>query len=114
MTDVTANPERSPYPGLRPFRPDEADLFFGRDEQVDELLRFRPDEGLDLGEQPIDRDEAAAFVALLLRSAAETDVSVYVVLTMRSDFLGHCAVFTGLPEALNDGQFLTPRLTFDQ
>ncbi len=28
----------SPYPGLRPFRRDEADVFFGREEQVDELL----------------------------------------------------------------------------
>ena len=34
----TAPSDRCPYPGLRPFRPDEADLFFGRDEQVDELL----------------------------------------------------------------------------
>jgi Novel STAND NTPase 1 len=28
----------SPYPGLRPFRRDEADIFFGREEQVDQLL----------------------------------------------------------------------------
>src|SRR3954452_15608957 len=27
-----------PYPGLRPFRADEAVVFFGRDEQVDQLL----------------------------------------------------------------------------
>jgi hypothetical protein len=28
----------SPYPGLRPFRSDEADIFFGREEQIDNLL----------------------------------------------------------------------------
>src|SRR5215467_5383897 len=28
----------SPYPGLRAFQPDEADIFFGREEQTDELL----------------------------------------------------------------------------
>src|SRR5512139_1584861 len=28
-----------PYPGLRPFRKDEADIFFGREEQVDQLLK---------------------------------------------------------------------------
>ena len=39
------------------------------------------------------------------------DVPVYVVLTMRSDYLGDCAQFTGLPEALNDSQFLVPRMT---
>ena len=27
-----------PYPGLRPFRPDESDIFFGREEQSDQLL----------------------------------------------------------------------------
>jgi hypothetical protein len=27
-----------PYPGLRPFRADEADIFFGREHQTDELL----------------------------------------------------------------------------
>ena len=30
--------ENCPYPGLRPFRADEAVVFFGRDEQVDQLL----------------------------------------------------------------------------
>ena len=29
---------RSPYPGLRPFEPSESDLFFGRDDQIDEML----------------------------------------------------------------------------
>ena len=32
-------PVSCPYPGLRPFRPDEAVVFFGRDEQVDQLLQ---------------------------------------------------------------------------
>lgn len=27
-----------PYPGLRPFRRDETDIFFGREEQTDQLL----------------------------------------------------------------------------
>ena len=27
-----------PYPGLRPFQQHEADVFFGRGEQIDELL----------------------------------------------------------------------------
>ena len=39
---MTAHPidpvSRKPYPGLRPFREDESDLFFGRDRQIDELL----------------------------------------------------------------------------
>jgi tetratricopeptide (TPR) repeat protein len=33
---------------------------------------------------------------------------------MRSDFFGDCAIFEGLPEALNESQYLTPRLTREQ
>src|SRR3954451_5308729 len=29
---------KSPYPGLRPFRPEEVEFFFGREEQIDQLL----------------------------------------------------------------------------
>ena len=28
----------NPFPGLRPYESNESDLFFGRDEQIDELL----------------------------------------------------------------------------
>ena len=38
MTAPANRPPRRPYPGLRPFRRDESDLFFGRDDQVDQLL----------------------------------------------------------------------------
>jgi len=54
---------------------------------------------------------SAACVDLLLNASTQEDVAVYVVLTMRSDYLGDCAHFTGLPEALNDSQFLVPRMT---
>jgi WD40 repeat protein len=74
-------------------------------DQFEEILRYR---------QQGDSDEADAFVALLLATAAQHDVPVYVVITMRSDFLGDCAVFRGLPEAINAGLFLTPRLTREQ
>ena len=51
-TDAAALPS-CPYPGLRPFRADEAVVFFGRDEQVDELLerlgRQRFGRGGDVG-----------------------------------------------------------------
>lgn len=59
-------------------------------------------------------DEAAAFVKLLLEASANDVVPIYVVLTMRSDYLGDCAQFRDLPEAINEGQFLIPRMTRDQ
>jgi formylglycine-generating enzyme required for sulfatase activity len=58
--------------------------------------------------------EAALFVNLLLTGAARPNALIYVVLTMRSDFLGDCAQFPGLPESLSESQYLIPRLTREQ
>ena len=76
-------------------------------DQFEELFRFA-----DLAKQRDLGDEAPAFVKLLLQAAQQTEVPVYVVITMRSDFLGDCDKFRGLPEAISDSQYLIPRLTF--
>jgi hypothetical protein len=75
-------------------------------DQFEELFRYCRD--------ATQKDQANVFVELLLQATAQRDVPIMVVLTMRSDFLGDCARFRGLPERLNDNQFLTPRLTRDQ
>ncbi|MEM9904777.1 MAG: pre-peptidase C-terminal domain-containing protein [Cyanobacteria bacterium P01_D01_bin.44] len=78
-------------------------------DQFEELFRFkRTASNLDTD------DEATAFVKLLLEAFQQRRVPIYVVLTMRSDFLGDCAQFRGLPEAINDSQYLIPRMTRDQ
>lgn len=78
-------------------------------DQFEELFRFA-----DLARQRGAGDEAPAFVKLLLEAARQTEVPVYVVITMRSDFLGDCARFRDLPEAISDSQYLIPRLTRDE
>jgi hypothetical protein len=75
-------------------------------DQFEEIFRFRRQRHLIDG-----AEEAKAFVNLLLAATEQTEVPVYVVLTMRSDFLGDCAQFPALPEALNQNQYLVPRLT---
>ncbi len=59
-------------------------------------------------------NEAQAFVSLLLESAEQSRHLVYVLLTMRSEFLARCDQFSGLPEAVSRSQFLTPRLDRQQ
>ncbi|MEZ5534613.1 MAG: hypothetical protein R3F02_03215 [Thiolinea sp.] len=71
-------------------------------DQFEEIFRYRQQAG----------NQAAAFVALLLEACTHPDI--FVVITMRSDFLGDAAAFHGLPEAINDGLYLTPRLTREQ
>jgi energy-coupling factor transporter ATP-binding protein EcfA2 len=78
-------------------------------DQFEELFRFRRARADDDA-----TDEGAAFVNLLLEAARQRELPIHVVLTMRSDFLGDCARFRDLPEMLNDGQYLIPRLTRDQ
>ena len=78
-------------------------------DQFEELFRFR-----SLIEVENSKEDSAAFVSLLLEAAQQRGAPVYVVLTMRSDFLGDCAQFEGLPEAINDGQYLIPRMTRDE
>jgi len=78
-------------------------------DQFEELFR-----AIEVADRPQSSDDASAFVKLLLEAAAQSELPIYVVLTMRSDFLGECARFRGLPEAINDGQYLVPRLTPDQ
>jgi energy-coupling factor transporter ATP-binding protein EcfA2 len=78
-------------------------------DQFEELFRFR-----QAGRSADAADEGAAFVNLLLEAGRQRELPIHVVLTMRSDFLGDCARFRDLPEMLNDGQYLIPRLTRDQ
>ena len=78
-------------------------------DQFEELFRFQKTRGPDSAHA-----EAVAFVKLLLEASEQSDVPVYVVMTMRSDFIGDCMEYAGLPEALNNSQYLVPRMTRDE
>lgn len=78
-------------------------------DQFEELFRFRR------GNPSSDsRDEAAAFFKLLLEAVEQDTLPIYVVLTMRADFIGDCMEFQGLPEAVNAGMYLVPRMTREE
>jgi WD40 repeat protein/energy-coupling factor transporter ATP-binding protein EcfA2 len=74
-------------------------------DQFEELFRFK---------QTSSRDDALAFAKLLLEGARHQPSRIYVALTMRSDFVGSCMEFTGLPEAVNEGLYLVPRMLRDE
>jgi hypothetical protein len=83
-------------------------------DQFEELFRFAKETS---------HEEAELFVDLLTRTIAPADESetsapapvadVHVVVTMRSEFLGDCARFEGLAEAINRTQYLVPRMDRD-
>lgn len=62
------------------------------------------------------RDSNLALNVLLetARIALEEDLPIYIVFTMRSDYIGQCAAFRSLPEYIGFSQFFVPRLNRSQ
>jgi len=80
-------------------------------DQFEEIFRFQREAAARDASRAA--EENAAYVKLLL-AVTGAECPVYVVLTMRSDFLGNCAQFRDLPERINDGIYLVPRMARDQ
>jgi hypothetical protein len=78
-------------------------------DQFEELFRKQNADG---------RNAAQTLVSLLLESRwprglespQRAAVPIYVTITMRSEYLGACALIQGLAEAINEGTYLTPRM----
>ena len=85
-------------------------------DQFEELFRFGlAGLGRERGvEEARQRDEATQFVQILLDADRRRLENVRVLITMRSDFIGDCAYFHGLPEAVSATQYLVPNLTRSQ
>ena len=83
-------------------------------DQFEEIFRFAKETS---------REEAELFADLLTRaitpieadeaSAPVPAIDVRVIITMRSEFLGDCARFEGLAEAINRTHYLVPRMDRD-
>lgn len=65
-------------------------------DQFEELFRFSRYEK----DNKDGKRDSVAFINLLLKATEQREVPVYVVFTMRSDFLGDCTEFRGLPKPL--------------
>lgn len=74
-------------------------------DQFEELFRYRDYGG---------REEAEALAALLIESARATEFPIFIALTMRSEYLGACALVEGLAETISASLFLAPRMNREQ
>ncbi len=91
---------------IRPVLKEKKANFFLLVDQFEELFRF------SMHQKKLSKiDDAIDFVNLILELSEQKELRFYVVLTMRSDFIGECTLFTGLPEAMNKSQYLVPRLS---
>ena len=75
-------------------------------DQFEELFRY-----LRSSHRSDAQDEAAFFIKLLLEASQRPESRIYVVATMRSEYLEKCSLFYGLAEAVNRGVLLLPRMS---
>lgn len=76
-------------------------------DQFEELFRFKSTD-----DQAV--DEASAFIKILTEAVSQREIPIYVVITMRSDFVGDCSQFPKLTRLINDSQFLIPQMTREE
>lgn len=58
-------------------------------------------------------NETEAYIKMLVNAIKQKDQPIYVVLTMRSDFIGECSQFQELTRLINKSNFLIPQMTRD-
>ena len=78
-------------------------------DQFEELFRFLKRED-DIETANL----SASFVNLLIRTIQQTELPIYIALTMRSDYIGDCAQFPDLTQIINSSHYLIPQMTRDQ
>jgi len=76
-------------------------------DQFEELFRFKSTD-----DQAV--DEASAFIKIITEAVSQREIPIYVVITMRSDFVGDCSQFPKLTKLINDSQFLIPQMTREE
>ncbi len=75
-------------------------------DQFEELFRYK--ESSNKLENR--KDEPETFIRLLVSTIEQTELPVYIILTMRSDFIGDCSDFTGLTSLINKSNYLVPQM----
>jgi tetratricopeptide (TPR) repeat protein len=83
-------------------------------DQFEEVFRFEVSSPSLSAVQHGEETRALIRALLAAADAPPGEIDVYVLTTMRSDFLGDCVKFTGLAESVSNSQFLVPKLTRDQ
>ncbi|MBP6978550.1 MAG: hypothetical protein KBB71_09575 [Lentimicrobiaceae bacterium] len=75
-------------------------------DQFEELFRFKSN--ITGVVAPADADH---LVGLLLEALSQHTLPVYIILSLRSDFIDQCTDYPGLTEKINHGYYLIPRMT---
>jgi WD40 repeat protein len=77
-------------------------------DQFEEVFRyFTP------GKAEVSNATAVKFSEFIVNSVVKPDVNVFIIVTMRSEFLGECSHYKGLTKLINNSNYLVPDLATD-
>ena len=74
-------------------------------DQFEELFRYK-----DAQRSGSFTSDSKQFVNLLVNAITKSTLDIYVIITMRSDFIGECAHFQGLTSLINESNYLVPHM----
>jgi energy-coupling factor transporter ATP-binding protein EcfA2 len=77
-------------------------------DQFEELFRYK-----ESRKDSAVFNETEAYIKLLVNAIRQEGYPIYVVLTMRSDFIGECSQFQEFTKLINKSNFLIPQMTRD-
>ena len=73
-------------------------------DQFEELFRFN-------NHNKKAQKEALNFIKLITNAIQQSEILIYVIIAMRSDFIGECSAHPTLTSIINNSQFLIPQMT---
>ena len=77
-------------------------------DQFEEIFRYSP-----ASTRGLEGDEATDFIDLLVSAVRQPDQGLYVVLTLRSEYVSECSRFHTLTSMMNNSSFLLPQMNHD-
>ena len=88
---------------------DENTNYFILIDQFEEVFRYKMTDNMGYSQE-----EANNFISLITEALEIQNESIYIALTMRSDFIGECAFFSKLTQKINESHYLIPQMNRDQ
>ena len=74
-------------------------------DQFEELFRYK-----STGSEVVSADQAAAFIGLIEKAVEQRETEIYIIITMRSDFIGECAHYQVFTQLINNSNYLVPHM----
>ncbi|HNW57523.1 MAG TPA: hypothetical protein PLR88_00990 [Bacteroidales bacterium] len=74
-------------------------------DQFEELFRYNAP-----GKTDSSLATNSKFIDFMVDAVSQSDVNIYTIVTMRSDFIGECAHYQGLTQLINNSNYLVPHM----